>query len=87
MELARGTAFNIGNLPREADEVPQYLAQVMPALAGVIEALRRGSLEELNTAPDRVYTGLVVLADGTNWNPGSGQGVYCYYNSAWNYLG
>ena len=44
-------------------------------------------LQELNAAPDRVIEGLTVLADGTNWDPGSGQGVYTYYNATWNKLG
>ena len=44
-------------------------------------------LFEYNTVPDKVYDGLIVRADGTNWNPGSGAGVYCYYGGSWNYLG
>jgi hypothetical protein len=38
-------------------------------------------------APERVYDGLTVMADGANWNPGGGQGVYTYYAGAWNRLG
>lgn len=41
----------------------------------------------LNVVPPRVYEGLTVLADGTNWNPGAGQGVYTYYGAAWHKLG
>lgn len=44
-------------------------------------------LKELHSAPVKIRLGMVVLADGTDWNPGSGQGVYCYYNSQWNKLG
>ena len=46
-------------------------------------------LEELVAAPptNEIYKGMVVLADGTSWNPGAGQGVYAYYNSTWNKLG
>ena len=40
-----------------------------------------------NTAPAKVYDGLTVRADGTNWNPGSGAGVYCYYGGSWKHLG
>jgi len=45
-------------------------------------------LEELTAAPPtaEIYKGMVVLADGTTWNPGAGQGVYAYYNSQWNKL-
>lgn len=44
-------------------------------------------LKTLNEPPPRTKTGMVVLADGTNWNPGSGAGVYAFYGSAWNKLG
>ncbi len=39
-----------------------------------------------HSVPDRVRDGLLVYADGTNWNPGLGEGVYAYYNSTWNKL-
>jgi len=44
-------------------------------------------LQELNVAPLRPRSGMVVLADGTNWDPGSGQGFYGYYGSSWVKLG
>lgn len=44
-------------------------------------------LATMNRPPKKVVQGLVVLADGTNWNPGSGAGVYAYYGSAWHKLG
>lgn len=44
-------------------------------------------VEFLNVAPERPRDGMTVGADGTNWNPGSGQGVYTYYNATWNKLG
>lgn len=31
--------------------------------------------------------GLVVFADGTNWNPGAGAGIYAYHSGVWNKLG
>ncbi len=44
-------------------------------------------LKSLSAEPKRLLEGLVVLADGVAWNPGSGQGVYAYYNSSWHKLG
>ena len=87
MELNEGATFSFPPVPREAEEVPAYLERLLPELQAALVALRAGSLEELNEEPERLYTGLVALADGTNWNPGAGQGVYCYYNSGWNKLG
>ena len=31
-----------------------------------------------NVEPDKPREGMVVLADGTNWDPGSGRGFYGY---------
>lgn len=39
------------------------------------------------TAEPATADGVVAYADGTTWNPGSGEGVYAYYNSTWNKLG
>ena len=34
-----------------------------------------------------VRDGMIVYADGTSWDPGSGEGIYAYYGAAWNFLG
>lgn len=39
------------------------------------------------TAPSSPVVGDIVYADGTDWDPGSGAGIYAYYGSAWNKLG
>lgn len=44
-------------------------------------------LVEQHVAPSKPRIGMTVLADGTDWNPGSGEGVYTYYNGAWRKLG
>ena len=71
---------------------PQDVAQwVLDQLRNIETALNSAlpmiQLQELNVEPEKTFTGMTVLADGTNWDPGSGQGVYTYYNSTWNKLG
>jgi hypothetical protein len=44
-------------------------------------------LRQYNVEPSKPRDGLTVYADGTNWDPGSGEGVYTYYSSAWHKLG
>jgi len=39
------------------------------------------------SAPAKLIDGMVVLADGVHWNPGSGDGLYRYKNGTWKYLG
>jgi len=36
----------------------------------------------INAAPAKPQTGQVIFADGTNFNPGNGRGLY-YYDNAW----
>ena len=44
-------------------------------------------LKELYAEPSRPRTGMVVLADGSSWDPGSGAGFYGYYGGNWVKLG
>ena len=39
-------------------------------------------LTVLYAAPVKPRTGWMVYADGTTWNPGSGEGVYVYTSGA-----
>ena len=41
------------------------------------------ALRTLYAEPTRIFDGMVVKADGSTWNPGSGAGVYVYSGSAW----
>jgi hypothetical protein len=40
----------------------------------------------LNAEPARIEDGDVANADGTNWNPGSGAGLYERRGAAWHKL-
>lgn len=44
-------------------------------------------LRPQSVAPSKPRDGLLVEADGTNWNPGSGAGLYIYRAGAWVFLG
>lgn len=44
-------------------------------------------LDELHAEPRKPRVGMTVLADGTDWDPGSGAGIYTYYGGAWHRLG
>ena len=39
-------------------------------------------LPVLHSSPKKPQTGEIVFADGTDWNPGSGRGLY-YYDNNW----
>ena len=73
-----------------------------PSSVEAVSSFVQGELEEIeaaffdldmiqfvtqNVAPTKPREGMTALADGTNWDPGGGQGLYIYYASAWNKLG
>lgn len=43
-------------------------------------------LRPVNVAPTKPREGMIVFADGTDWNPGAGKGVYTYLSGAWSKL-
>jgi hypothetical protein len=43
-------------------------------------------LKQINAPPEKPRDGLVVYADGTNWNPGAGEGIYAFFATVWNKL-
>lgn len=44
-------------------------------------------LPELNVAPAKPRNGMIILVDGTNFNPGAGAGFYGRSAGAWVKLG
>jgi hypothetical protein len=68
--------------------MPRYQPQYGSSIEAVYRELQRVSaaLDELydgvhevrNAAPERLKLGMLAHADGTNWNPGAGPGVYSY---------
>jgi len=75
-------------LPREpallADAVQLELQRLALQLAEPQEYLM---LKTLYAEPVRLREGMLVMADGTTWNPGSGAGVYAYRGGSWRFLG
>lgn len=74
---------DLAGLSRYVDDELQRAAQ---ASTSPWDGLR---MQVLNVAPRKTAPGDIVFADGTNWNPGSGEGLYIRNaaNTAWRYLG
>lgn len=64
-----------------------YLLRELEAIERGINQIGMTEFTEMHKPPTKLRTGMVVLADGTDWNPGSGAGFYGYYGSAWHKLG
>ena len=74
-------------VPEGEEALARYLQRELNRIAEVFTAVENIQLAELNVEPEKPREGLIVLADGTNWNPGSGAGFYGYRGGAWQFLG
>ena len=75
---------NFKNLDQVAQWVDDQFGNLQRALNTGLNDIQ---LIELNAEPVRPRTGMIVLADGTNWDPGDGAGFYGYRGAAWVKLG
>ena len=73
----------------EGDEesLRTFFTEELRLIAAALESVENIELVELHVAPVRAREGMIVLADGTNWDPGSGAGFYGYRGGSWNKLG
>lgn len=74
-------------VPQSIDDLPIYLSNELEKISTVISALTQGHLDVSYSAPSKPRKGDIRYADGTSWNPGSGQGIYRYTGSAWVFVG
>ncbi len=73
-----------GNKP---EDMLQWIVENFRSIASDLNEKLDNPTRMLYAAPARVKEGMIVLADGTTWNPGSGAGFYGYYGGAWHKLG
>jgi hypothetical protein len=85
--------YRPGNPPSDPAQMPGFLRQ---ELANVQAAANRAEpyalLETLHAEPTRMFGGMFVLADGTDFDPsglGAGEGLYRRNeaNTAWVFIG
>jgi len=76
-----------GSSSGEVYQLYLFLSQELAAIAQAIQEKDSLLFVPLTAEPEKLREGLTVLADGTIWDPGSGKGVYTYYDSAWHKLG
>lgn len=72
------------------ESASQELREESARLARALnEAQPEFVLHVLNATPKKTKPGMLVYADGTNWDPGSGEGVYRRdkTNSGWVFVG
>jgi len=74
-------------VPSKPDDLPAYLQSELDRISAVIGNLADGHFDTSNVVTAKPRAGDVRYADGTNWNPGAGEGLYIYLsNGAWSKL-
>lgn len=72
-----------GEPPFQASpELRHYLDEELRRIADLVNQ-DIAFTEPLNSEPSKPENGMIVYADGTDWNPGSGEGFYGYESGAW----
>jgi len=70
------THYEPGSPPDDPEDMGIYVVNELKRLANVVLNQAIFRLEVTNEAPSRPRTGDIRFADGTNWDPGSGEGIY-----------
>lgn len=79
--------YTPGVAPSDPEPLHRFIEDELRKIAAAIALLAAGHLDKTNAAPTKPREGDIRLADGAQWNPGSGAGVYAYYGAAWHFLG
>ena len=79
------TYYEPGPLPLDNEDLGIYVVTELKRLADIVLNQAIFRLERTHVAPTRPRGGDVRYADGSNWNPGSGEGIYFFNEttSAW----
>jgi hypothetical protein len=82
------------NLRRQLDTLPPNPGDAIQALHRAVQELTGFCMEVQNSfdavwhvEPAKRVEGMIRRADGTDWDPGAGAGLYQYRDAAWRLLG
>jgi len=76
-------AYRPNPVPQEGI-TPTYLQEELLRIATDLGMVEEGRyMPILYKAPTKPREGMLAIADGTTWNPGSGKGLYEYRNAVW----
>ena len=70
-------------VPEDREEWQRFLNEEFRKVAFMFELLLEGNNEIRGTEPEKPRDGMLVFANGTTWDPGSGRGFYGRENGAW----
>lgn len=84
----RQNSYVVGQVPEEPERISRFLRDELMKIQSAIASINQNSNFQVNTsAPDKPRKGDVAYADGTLWNPSSGEGLYRFNGTSWVFLG
>lgn len=72
-------------LARTVEDLRRWATQELQRVAGAFTTAQTPTIPTLTAPPAKPITGQLALADGTDWNPGSGRGLY-YFDGTWKFI-
>ena len=75
------TYYEPGPLPLDDKDLGVYVVTELKRLGNTILNQTHLRAERTHVEPKRPRGGDIVYADGTNWDPGSGEGIYFFKES------
>lgn len=76
--------YTPGRVSQDNKQLPNWLQQELQRISSsFFEPVTSIRLSPQAVEPEKVVVGTIVYADGTNWDPGAGSGVYLYGDSGW----
>lgn len=81
-------SYQPGQVPNDPSALPMFLREEFSALAAQLRLVADGHIDVQFRVPVKPRRGDIRYADGVQWNPGAGEGIY-YFNGAgiWTLLG
>ena len=77
------TRYEPGPLPEQVEDLGGYVVSELKRLGSILLNQSIFRLEPVHAEPARPLKGDIRYADGTDWNPGAGEGIYWYNGTAW----
>ena len=77
------TRYEPGPLPEEVEDLGGYVVSELKRLGSILLNQSIFRLEPVHAEPARPRKGDIRYADGTDWNPGAGEGIYWYNGTSW----
>lgn len=81
------TNYQPGEVPSDVAAIPRFLREEMAKIKAAIDAVADGFAPVVYSPPAKPREGMFRNADGVQWNPGSGPGLYRFDGVSWQFLG